>query len=47
MKKSNHKKNELDVDFIESKPLSKEEEKALSEFIKKLKSKKNNLKKAA
>jgi hypothetical protein len=46
VKKSNHK-TELDVDFIESKPLSKEEEKALSEFIKKLKSKKHNHKKAA
>ena len=36
MKKTN-KKNELDVDFIQSKPLTKEEQKALSEFIKKLK----------
>ena len=41
------KNNELDVDFIESKPLSKEEKLALSEFIKKLKSKNNNIKKAA
>lgn len=39
MKKIN-KKNELDIDFIESKPLTKDEQKALSEFIKKLKSKK-------
>lgn len=46
MKKTKHK-NELDVDFIESKPLTKEEEKALSEFIKKLKAKRQNLKKAA
>jgi hypothetical protein len=30
----------LDVDFIQSKPLTKAEEKGLSEFIKKLKSKK-------
>ncbi len=45
MKKIN-KNNELDVDFIESKPLTKEEEQALSEFIKKLKLKKN-IKKAA
>ncbi|MBI2270016.1 MAG: hypothetical protein HYU69_06600 [Bacteroidetes bacterium] len=29
---------ELDVDFIQSKPLSKTEELALSDFIKKLKS---------
>ena len=42
-----HSKNELDVDFIQSKPLTKEEEKALSEFIKKLKSKKRTNKKAA
>jgi hypothetical protein len=34
-KKSNH----LDVDFIQSRPLTKSEEKGLSEFIKKLKSK--------
>lgn len=40
-------KNELDVDFIESKPLTKDEEKALSEFIKKLKAKRLNIKKAA
>lgn len=32
--------NELNVDFIKSKPLNKEEVKALSEFIKKLKNKK-------
>ena len=46
MKKIKHK-NELDVDFIESKPLTKEEEQALSEFIKKLKSKRHHSKKAA
>lgn len=40
-------KNELDVDFIQSKPLTKEEEKALSEFIKKLKAKKQTVKRAA
>lgn len=40
-------KNELDVDFIESKPLTTEEEKALSEFIKKLKAKRQHVKKAA
>ena len=39
-------KNELDVDFIQSKPLTKEEEKAVSEFIKKLKTKKRTTKKA-
>ena len=37
------RKNELDVDFIQSKPLTKIEEKELSEFIKKLKSKKRKL----
>jgi hypothetical protein len=31
------KKNELDVDFIQSKPLTKIEEKTLSDFIKKIK----------
>ena len=46
MKKLNSK-NELDVDFIQSKALTREEEIALSEFIKKLKSKKINKKKAA
>jgi len=46
MKKSN-KKIELDVDFIQSKPLTKEEQKALSEFIKKLKAKKRAIKHAA
>ena len=35
------KKQELDVDFIQSRPLTKEEEKKLSEYIKKAKSKKN------
>jgi len=34
------KKKELDVDFIQSKPLTKEEERKLSEFIKKRKAKK-------
>ena len=42
-----HSKNELDVDFIQSKPMTKDEEIALSEFIKKLKSKKRTAKKAA
>ena len=43
------KRQELDVDFIQSKPLTKEEEKKLSEIIKKLKNKnkKNSHKKAA
>jgi hypothetical protein len=45
--KRTHSKNELDVDFIESKPMTKAEEKALSEFIKKRKSKKRTTKKAA
>jgi hypothetical protein len=45
MKKVKDKK-ELDVDFIQSKPLTDEEQKALSEFIKKLKTKKQ-IKKAA
>jgi hypothetical protein len=39
MKKANKKHTELDVDFIESKPLTKEEQIALSAFIKKLKDK--------
>ncbi len=46
MKKA-HSKNELDVDFIQSKPLTKEEERALSEFIKKQKAKKKPAKRAA
>jgi len=33
------KTQELDVDFIRSKPLTKEEEQKLSEYIKKLKEK--------
>jgi F0F1-type ATP synthase delta subunit len=43
------KKQELDVDFIQSKPLSESEEKALSEYIKKLKDSKSKIhtKKAA
>jgi hypothetical protein len=43
------KKQELDVDFIQSKPLSDAEEMALSEYIKKLKEnkKKSHSKKAA
>lgn len=43
------KRQELDVDFIQSKPLTKEEEKKLSEIIKKLKNKnkKSSHKKAA
>ncbi len=36
-------KHELDVDFIQSRPLTEKEEKALSAFIKK--SKENNSKK--
>lgn len=34
------KRQELDVDFIQSRPLTKEEEKNLSEYIQKLKNKK-------
>ena len=43
------KNQELDVDFIQSRPLTKTEKKELSEYIKKLKSKKAKLssKKAA
>jgi hypothetical protein len=43
------KRQELDVDFIQSRPLTKEEEKNLSEYIQKLKNKKkkSTLKKAA
>ena len=37
------KNEELDVDFIQSRPLTQKEEKELSEFIKKLKDKKANL----
>ena len=37
--KNKKQKKELDVDFIQSRPLTKEEEKGLSEFIKKLKEK--------
>lgn len=33
------KRQELDVDFIQSRPLTKEEEKKLSEYIQKLKNK--------
>lgn len=33
--KSNKEKNELDVDFIQSRPLTQKEEKELSAFIKK------------
>jgi hypothetical protein len=40
------KSQELDVDFIQSKPLTKDEEQKLSEYIKKLKEKVAN-KKAA
>ncbi len=36
--KSSKKSKELDVDFIQSKPLTKSEEIALSAFIKKIKS---------
>lgn len=35
------KNEELDVDFIQSRPLTQKEEKELSEFIKKLKNKKS------
>ena len=35
--KSTKNKNELDVDFIQSRPLTEKEEKELSAFIKKLK----------
>ena len=45
--KKTHSKIELDVDFIQSRPLTIDEEKALSEFIKKLKTKKRTSKKAA
>jgi hypothetical protein len=43
------KRQELDVDFIQSRPLTKEEEKNLSEYIKKQKNKTKKLvqKKAA
>jgi cytochrome c1 len=34
------KKQELDIDFIQSKPLTKEEQAKLSEFIQQLKNKK-------
>ena len=36
------KKQELDVDFIQSRPLTKEEQAKLSEFIQQLKKKKKN-----
>jgi len=44
-----NKKEELAVDYIQSRPLTKKEEKKLSEFIKKLKDKKtkSSSKKAA
>ena len=38
------KTKELDVDFIQSKPLTKDEEQKLSEYIKKLKEKTANKK---
>jgi hypothetical protein len=41
------KKNQLEVDFIQSKPLTKEEETNLTEFIKKLKNKKTKASKKA
>lgn len=37
----NKKDKKLEVDYIQSKPLTKVEEKELSEYIKKLKSKKS------
>ncbi len=43
MKSAKHTQ-ELDVDFIQSKPLTEKEEKELSEFIQKLNAK-NNIKK--
>ncbi len=39
--KTKRKHVELDVDFIQSRPLTPEEEKELSEYIQKLKDKKN------
>lgn len=47
--KNKSRKNELDVDFIQSRLMTKEEEIALSEYIKayKEKRKKNTSKKAA
>jgi hypothetical protein len=41
--KSKRDKNEFDVDFIQSRPLTEKEEKELSAFIKKMKE--NNAKK--
>jgi hypothetical protein len=41
--KSKTNKNELDVDFIQSRPLTEEEQNELSAFIKKIKE--NNAKK--
>jgi hypothetical protein len=41
--KSNKSKTELDVDFIQSRPLTEKEEKELSAFIKEMKE--NNAKK--
>lgn len=41
------KKKELDVDYIQSKPLTVNEEQALSAYIKKAKAKKRNAKKSA
>jgi len=38
--KTKNKSVELDVDFIQSRPLTPEEEKELSEYIQKLKNKK-------
>ena len=45
--KTKNKSVELDVDFIQSRPLTPEEEKALSEYIQKLKKKKSHTNKAA
>jgi hypothetical protein len=44
-----NKNEDLDVDYIQSRPLTKKEEKELTEFIKKLKGKKtkSSAKKAA
>ena len=40
--KTKNRSVELDVDFIQSRPLTPDEEKELTEFIKKLKNKKKN-----
>lgn len=42
--KSAKSKNQLDVDFIESRPLTEQEQRELSAFIKKLKERKSKKK---